>query len=335
MAWFLIKWALYLAWKAIMVAWKGMITVWKIATDYLLSTVIMPVITWIKTVVVTIWDGIVWLAQAAWDGLQALGEWFKDLYEDHIKPALDELYAGLKDTWEELQQVYKDVVADIQYVWDHTIGFIADIWAKIEARIEAVAALVGLVKKEWAEALLGFTNWVNTNIFRPLEDWKRTIEDRFREFFDYFLDPLDTALSKIAWLKDLWDNHIVILKSLVHPTIEAPQLLGKETCVKTTIIYGDQVPEAMDGTAWVPPDNPTIVKMERSADWEVAQYWASEILKGSTGILGFALDYAKQWAFDTFKLEVIKTTVFTAKTLDFFYPDRNKGEAKIQELSKE
>lgn len=334
-AWFTIKWAMYLAWKAVMVAWKAVITVWKIATDFLLSTVIMPIITWIKDVVALAWDGIVWLAQKAWDGLQALGEWFKDIYEDHIKPALDELYAGLKDTWEELQQVYKDVISDIQYVWDHSVGLVADLWTKVKAAILTVADLVGIIEEEWATWIRERVAWVNENIFSPLNDLKTTVEDFIDTCFDWMTDSLDMALSKIDWLKDIWDNHITPLKFLIIPTIEAPQLLGKETCVTTTITYGEEVADALDGSAWVRPDAPTIVKMGKAEGCDVIDYFASEIMLVETGKFAFALDFGSKFAKDILKLEIIKAAALTAGTLDFLFPGRKTGEKKVQELMKD
>lgn len=322
---FLIKWAAYLAWKAIMMVWKGIMTAWKISIDFLLSTIIMPVITWIKAVIVPVWDAITWTANAAWTGLQALGAWIEELWDKVIEPSLNWLYDQIKRIYDALNWLRKEVLEEIAKYYDMTLGKFVEIWAKVKAHLNILIDIIAIFKKEWADWLRDKINWFQEKIITPIEVGYRWLNDRVNRLFDLLTDPLDVALSKIHWLKDLWDNHILILKSLVHPTIEAPQLLAGETAVKTTIIYGDVAADALDGSAWTPPDNTDIVAMEKVMSEGVIDFFAAEVAQETKGAFDEAFNMLDEWIELLTGLRMPKIEPPDWDTLKAIFPQYEKG----------
>ena len=333
--WNALKWAKLAAWKVVNALWKSETTkqiddLSKIFKQHLIQPEAHA--GWFEhyhdwrfreywyereTGVVDVWTAIYWV----WINI--------------LQPILGYIIGWLSVFYKWIKDFYESVIKKIIEWYDKTIGKVVDYWYKVKAFVGTVADIIGIFKPEWKRWIEDKLDWIQNKLIAPIEKAFAELKEKVAEVYRLLTDPLDKILSKLKWLRDFKKIYIDPLKELIVPTIEAPNLLGKEACVKTTIIYGEEVANALDGSAWVRPDPPTVVKMERAEGYDVIDYFASEMMLVETGKFAFALDFGTKFAKEVLKLEIIKTAALTAGTLDFLFPGRKTGEKKVQELMKD
>ena len=220
---------------------------WGISTGLKLWQAVKPV-----------WDTLhsAWeVVKPIWDKVEAVYETLKtyvvDVYIDWIKPVWDRVevvWSKLNDVVDWIDGVYNATIGKIEHVYDTLFGRFEELAEKFRLGAEKTTRLIAVFSEDLAKKIYDTAEMIEASTIGRIREIRDSITHQVDVVYNELRDRINDFYYAVKDIIDPVRRVVFEVKDFLEISFEKPDLLRRETIVKTADTYGDRFSRSASAT---------------------------------------------------------------------------------------
>jgi len=189
----------------------------------------------------SLWDKVGSLWSKVSSAVSQLRSWVKDFYDDIIKPVWNKVevaWSKINDVLDWIDDLYHKTIGKIDEVYNKLFGKIEKVWRDFEDTRDKVLRLISTFNKDLSQKIYDATEKVEASTIGRIRD----LRDELLHKIDKVYEELRSRINDFYYaIKDIVDqaNEVVFrIKDVIDISFEKPNVLSKETIIRSADTYG-------------------------------------------------------------------------------------------------